>query len=151
MATINRVQLDRNPSLGSTGQASASRYLVSESKTATAPAVTGGDVTSAAVVPAGEFWILRSVRAVNGDTATRNIEIQILDADGAVHAVLAEGVSPVAVAAGASLVSNKEFLLPAGWQVQVKWIGLAADISVNWQYVTLEVNADVLYQQDLLV
>jgi hypothetical protein len=85
-------------------------------------------------VPSGSYWVARTVSAQNCEDGTREMQAVLLGPGGITMGVLTpsgDGAGPVAVPAGGtfswSAPPGSQVVLPPGWSVGVRWLGLTAD------------------------
>jgi hypothetical protein len=85
-------------------------------------------------VPGGSFWIPQSVQASNCDAAPRGMEVILLGPGGITMGVLSsapDGAAPELVPPGGTLRwsaaerGNPLVVLPPGWSLGVRWLGMA--------------------------
>ena len=98
-----------------------------------------GDQGSFRTVPNGKFWRLQTLRALNGEAGAHKMEFVLTDQDGTTHAVLVDGPSaPVSVAAGGTLAWDGDIIVPQGWRVYARFLGMTGGSTCNWQYTAIE-------------
>jgi hypothetical protein len=96
-----------------------------------------GDNASFRTVPKNETWELQTLRAFNGEGAAREMLFLLTDADGTHHATITMSGKIESVDPSRELSWNGSVIVPSGWRIYAKWMGMAGGSSCNWQFTAV--------------
>ena len=134
MATTNRVLLNGDSDDSTTVNPTITFVNKSVSFSSSA-----GDQNSARGPDAGTYWEIQTLRAVNGDSVSREIVFKLVDGDGTTHAVLTTNNGDrYTVAAGEEASWYGKVTVPELWTVRAYWYAMNSGKTCSWQYTALE-------------
>lgn len=97
-----------------------------------------GDQNSFRAVPVGRAWEIYTLRARNGEAATKEIVFQLVDPDGLQYAVISPTGTHMSVGTLGQCGWDGRLIIPALWTLRAYFFNMAGGSTCNWQYTGVE-------------